>query len=236
MGTVAVSVTGARKSYGAASILSGLDLAVSSGEFLVLLGPSGCGKSTLLGVLAGLETLDAGTVERRGEHVGVVLQQPELMPWLTVRDNVRLGGRYRANRHRFDPRWADELISRLGLDELGASYPDQLSGGQAQRVAVARAAAIRPDLLLLDEPFSALDPGARGDLRNWVRSCTTELDSAAVLVTHDVDEALAVGNRIAMLDGSGTISAEWSNRAGDALLRDELLAQYPGAADTVKTR
>ena len=227
MGTVAVGVTGARKSYTGETVLNGLDIEVSDREFLVLLGPSGCGKSTLLGVLAGLEGLDAGEVERDGEHVGVVLQRPELLPWLTVRENVLLGGRYRANRDRFDPRWADEVVSRLGLGELATSYPDQLSGGQAQRVAVARAVAIRPELLLLDEPFSALDPAARGDLRSWVRSCAAELGSAAVLVTHDVDEALAVGDRIAMLDGSGTVCAQWNNRAGDEPLREQLLAQYP---------
>lgn len=240
MGTVAVRVTGAEKSYGnsheAWKVLNGLDLVVGSGEFVVLLGPSGCGKSTLLRVLAGLEPLDAGTVERSGEHVGAVFQQPELLPWLTVRDNVLLGGRYRANRGRFDPAWADELISRVGLGELSAVYPDQLSGGQAQRVAVARAATIRPELLLLDEPFSALDPSTRGDLQNWVRSASAELAAAAVLVTHDVDEALAVGDRIAMLDGSGTISAEWTNTADGELLRDELLAHYPGAVDAVGAR
>ncbi|MGW0892787.1 ABC transporter ATP-binding protein [Saccharopolyspora sp. NPDC002578] len=242
MGTFTVRLTGADKSYGHGprrrSVLSGLELAVRDGEFLVILGPSGCGKSTLLRVLAGLESLDGGSVQWSGGDVrppiGAVFQQPHLMPWLTVRDNVLLGGRYRANRDRFAPVWADELVSRLGLAELADSYPDQLSGGQAQRVAVARAAAIEPALLLLDEPFSALDPAARDDLRRWVRSTTDDLALTSVLVTHDVDEALLVGDRIAMLDGSGGVAQEWSNAPGsiDGALRDELLARYPAGPVT----
>ncbi|RKT89258.1 sulfate transport system ATP-binding protein/sulfonate transport system ATP-binding protein [Saccharopolyspora antimicrobica] len=231
MGTLAVRVTGAGKTYGPRRLFHDLDLEVTDGEFLVVVGPSGGGKSTLLRALAGLEQLDAGTVEWGDDAggrppTGVVFQQPLLMPWLTVRDNVRLGGGYRANRARFEADRADRLLARFGLADLADSYPDQLSGGQAQRVAIARAAAIRPRLLLLDEPFSALDPGTRGDLQRWLRSTTEELELTTVLVTHDVDEALLVGDRIALLDGSGAIGRVWENSADNGALRRELLAHY----------
>lgn len=225
-------MTGADKTYGPRTLFHGLDLEVADGEFLVVVGPSGGGKSTLLRVLAGLEELDAGAVEwdDAGDRppTGVVFQQAMLMPWLTVRDNVRLGGGYRANKGRFSADQADRLLARFGLADLAASYPEQLSGGQAQRVAIARAVAIHPRLLLLDEPFSALDPGTRGDLQRWLRSTTGELELTTVLVTHDVDEALLVGDRIALLDGSGSIGRIWENRPGadDGTLRRELLAHY----------
>ncbi|MEU6130364.1 ABC transporter ATP-binding protein [Saccharopolyspora sp. NPDC047091] len=236
MGTITVRLSGAEKSYPPhhRKVLDGLDLVVRDGEFVVLLGPSGCGKSTLLRILAGLESLDGGALEWAGgtrPPIGAVFQQPHLMPWLTARDNVLLGGRYRANRARFSPDRAAGLIERLGLAELADSYPDRLSGGQAQRVAVARAAAIGPALLLLDEPFSALDPAARADLQRWVRASTDDLALTSVLVTHDVDEALLVADRIAMLDGSGAVAREWPNSPGtaDGPLREELLAHYPAS-------
>lgn len=230
-------MTDAAKSYGrtpnSRTVLNGLDLSVGDREFLVVLGPSGGGKSTLLRLLAGLEELDGGTIEWFGNGggrppVGAVFQQPLLMPWLTVRDNVRFGGRYRANQTRFEAAWSDELLSRFGLGGIADSYPDQLSGGQAQRVAVARAAAIRPRLLLLDEPFSALDPGTRRDLQDWLRTATSELGLTTVLVTHDVNEALLLGDRIALLDGSGSVRRTWDNEPGtaDTGLHDELLAHY----------
>lgn len=237
MGTFAVRVTGAAKSYGRTPntrpVLRGLDFSVRPGEFVVVLGPSGCGKSTLLRALAGLEELDGGSIEWSGQDarppIGVVFQQPLLMPWLTVRENIRFGGRYQANHARFETARAEELLSRFGLAELADSYPDQLSGGQAQRVAVARAAAIRPHLLLLDEPFSALDPTTRHDLQDWLRSTTSALGLTTVLVTHDVSEALSLGDRIALLDGSGAVGRTWSNEPGsrnDPALHDELLAHY----------
>lgn len=234
MGTLAVRLTGADKTYGrgasARKVFSGLEADVVSGEFLVVVGPSGGGKSTLLRVLAGLEELDSGSIEWDGTAdrpaTGVVFQQPLLMPWLTVRDNVLLGGGFRANRERFETAEADRLLARFGLSDLAGSYPHELSGGQAQRVAVARAVAIRPRLLLLDEPFSALDPGVRGDLQRWLRGTTEELGLTTVLVTHDVDEAVLVGDRIALLDGSGVVRHVWANVAGGDELRSEILAHY----------
>lgn len=239
MGTVTVQITSAYKSYGESRretpVLNGIDLTVGTDESLVLVGPSGCGKSTLLRVVAGLEPLDAGFVEWPAEtgnrpRTGMVFQDALLMPWLTVRENVRFGGRYRANRAGFEESSVDALLARMELSDLAESYPDQLSGGQAQRVAIARAVAIRPRLLLLDEPFAALDPATRGRLREWLRSLTTELGLTTVLVTHDVDEALYLGDRIASLSTSGTVSRTWHNEPAGAAetnpLRGEVLAHY----------
>jgi ABC-type nitrate/sulfonate/bicarbonate transport system ATPase subunit len=243
VGTVEVRVTAARKGYGHGSaarpVLEGLDLEVERGEFLVLVGPSGSGKSTLLRALAGLEHLDAGRIERPADAgtdrpaIGVVFQQPLLMPWLTVRQNIHFGGRYRSNHERFDIAAADALLERFGLAAVADARPDQLSGGQAQRAAVARAVAVQPRMLLLDEPFSALDPATRNALQDWLRDLVAQLGLTVVLVTHDVDEALYLGDRIALLDGSGQVAAEWANtppgeRAdlADLPTRAELLARY----------
>jgi ABC-type nitrate/sulfonate/bicarbonate transport system ATPase subunit len=213
---------------------------VEEGEFLSVLGRSGSGKSTLLRVIAGLERLTAGTVEWSGldgevprPQTGVVFQQPLLMPWLTVRENIAFGGRFAAHRGRFDRDHAESLLTRFGLAALADRYPDQLSGGQAQRVSIIRAAAIRPRLLLLDEPFSALDPAIRGDLREWVAGLAGELAVTVVLVTHDVDEAITLADRIVLLSPQGTVAGEWNIRAGGdetERLRAEILDHYRAVA------
>lgn len=242
MGTRALQLTDGRKSYpGRPDVLQGVDIGVDQGEFLVILGRSGSGKSTVLRIMAGLETLDSGTLEWFGQdgsttpRLGVVFQQPLLLPWLTVRENIRLGGRFAANKDGFDPAFADELLSHFGLADLADSYPDQLSGGQAQRIAVIRAVAIRPQALLLDEPFSALDPAIRADLQVWLGQVADELGFTTVLVTHDVDEAITLGDRIALLGTAGLVRREWLCGAGamakdgpfdKVLLRTEILAEY----------
>lgn len=241
MGTRALKLTGGRKSYpGRPDVLQGVEIGVDQGEFLVILGRSGSGKSTLLRVMAGLETLDAGVLEwsTPNPRLGVVFQQPLLLPWLTVRENIRLGGRFAANKAGFDAGFADELLVHFGLANLADSYPDQLSGGQAQRIAVIRAVAIRPQALLLDEPFSALDPAIRGDLQAWLGEVAGELGFTTVLVTHDVDEAIILGDRIALLGTAGVVRREWLCGKGldghgvdgaildKALLRAEILAEY----------
>lgn len=237
MGTSAVRLRSAQRIYRqrAAPVLDGLDLDVGFGEVQVVLGHSGSGKSTLLRALAGLEPLDGGTVEwaQRPAGIGAVFQQSLLLPWLTVRENAALGGRFRANKPRFSVGHVEELLSRLGLASLADSYPSELSGGQAQRVAVARAMAIRPWLLLLDEPFSALDPATRGALQDWLRELVAEVSLTVVLVTHDVNEALYLGNRIAVLDGSGRVAQVWENEPPEHRenveinpVRDEILLRY----------
>ncbi|MEU1522363.1 ABC transporter ATP-binding protein [Nocardia rhamnosiphila] len=228
MGTVAVRLAGARKTYPGRSepVLDGVDLRIGGGELLVVLGASGSGKSTLLRVVAGLDRLDGGEIswgvgEDRGPATGMVFQQPLLMPWLTVRDNVRFGGRFARHRAGFDSGHVDDLLDRFGLAGLADRRPGQLSGGQAQRVAVIRAVAVRPRLLLLDEPFSALDPAVRADLQDWLAGLVREIDCTTVLVTHDIDEALRLGDRIVLIGSGGTVREEFRD-LGDAGQRDHL--------------
>ncbi|MUL48628.1 ABC transporter ATP-binding protein [Mycobacterium sp. CBMA293] len=231
MGTEAVRITAGVKRFGSSVVLDDIDLTVESGEFIAVLGRSGSGKSTLLRVLAGLETLSAGTVSWPADgarpHIGVVFQSALLMPWLTVLGNVSYAQRFAHRRNAFDAEYAEELMRRFGVDGLAERYPDQLSGGQAQRVAILRAVATRPQLLLLDEPFSALDPATRADLQQWLGTLTTELGVTVLLVTHDVDEALVLAQRVVLLADGGRIGSQWHlgevDRAG---LRDEILGHY----------
>jgi ABC-type nitrate/sulfonate/bicarbonate transport system ATPase subunit len=230
--TDVVRISAAHKNFGPVQALHDVDLTIGTGEFLAILGRSGSGKSTLLRVLAGLEPLSSGTVNWTGPggrpQTGVVFQQPLLMPWLTVAENIAFAGRFGAHRASFDATAAEELTDGFGLRELAQRYPDQLSGGQAQRVAVLRAVATRPRLLLLDEPFSALDPAIRNDLQRWLAELAGELDVTVVLVTHDVAEALALSDRVVLLR-EGRLAGEWrpAQRAGDIeALRVEILQRY----------
>lgn len=235
---VTVDISGLRYQLpGGRALFDDLDLQVLAGESLVLLGPSGVGKSTLLRLLAGLEEpaggeLRVGSTTEGGVHsYAVVFQKPLLYPWLSVRENVALGGRFRALRGRVDTSYVDELLEHFGISELADARPDQISGGQAQRVAVVRAAATRPEILLLDEPFSALDPVTRAESQRWLVGVTADLGVTTVMVTHDVDEALVVGSRIALLGSSGRVKDEWVNPShgtadADPDLRAGILAAY----------
>jgi ABC-type nitrate/sulfonate/bicarbonate transport system ATPase subunit len=233
--TGTVRIVDGHKHFGTGShALSNIDLTIDDGDFLAILGRSGSGKSTLLRVIAGLEELTSGTVEwSTGNgvarpHTGVVFQQPLLMPWLTAGENVVFAGRFAANRKSFEPEYAQELLQRFDLGRVADQYPDQLSGGQAQRISIIRAVATRPRLLLLDEPFSALDPAIRGDLRTWLADVAAEIGVTVVLVTHDVDEALQLASRIVLLGADGRIRREWrpgSDGPNDEL-REEILSHY----------
>ncbi len=235
MGTPALRLSGVGKSFArSGEVLCGVDLHVDRGELLVILGRSGSGKSTLLRILAGLDSPDTGTVDWASPgggraRIGMVFQQPLLLPWLTVRENIRLGGRFAANRDGYDEAFAAELLQHFGLGALAGNRPDELSGGQAQRIAIIRAAAIRPHALLLDEPFSALDPAVRADLQDWLARLSRELGCTTILVTHDVDEALRLGDRIVLMGARGAFRRQWE-RAGAGFDRDaaraEILAEY----------
>jgi iron(III) transport system ATP-binding protein len=217
-----LSVQGLHKAFGSHPVLAGLDLTIPAGSLTAILGPSGSGKTTLLRVLAGFDQPDAGTVrigaqlvDGPGTHVpperrriGYVPQEGSLFPHLSVAANVGFGlpaGQRRGPR-------TGELLESVGLAGLGKRYPHQLSGGQQQRVALARALAIEPAVVLLDEPFAALDAHLRASVRADVQEIFRSRGTTAILVTHDQDEALSMADRV-------------------AVLRDGLIAQYAAPQD-----
>ena len=200
--------------FGRHAALRDVSLTVNSGELLALLGPSGSGKTTLLRVIAGLEAPDAGTVHFDGDdatarsatdrRVGFVFQHYALFRHMTVFENVAFGLRVRP-RERRPPeaeirRKVDELLALVQLDYLGDRYPSQLSGGQRQRVALARALAVEPRVLLLDEPFGALDAKVRQELRRWLRRLHRQIHVTSVFVTHDQEEALELADRVVVMN------------------------------------
>jgi iron(III) transport system ATP-binding protein len=193
---------------GEAPAVDRVSLTLGEGEVLALLGPSGCGKTTTLRMIGGLEAPDAGTIRLRGQDVtdlpterrgiGIVFQDYALFPHLNVLDNVRFGLR-RLPRPQAEAR-AREMLALVGLDGVDTRKPHQLSGGQQQRVALARTLAVSPPLVLLDEPFSNLDAAMRVETRQEVRRLLKRIGSAAILVTHDQEEALALADRIAVME------------------------------------
>ncbi|MDP9396988.1 MAG: ABC transporter ATP-binding protein [Actinomycetota bacterium] len=203
-------LTGVGKRFGAVTALDGLDLELGAGEFVSLLGPSGCGKTTALRVVAGFEVPDAGTVHVAGKDItrvpanrrdmGMVFQAYSLFPNMTARGNVAFGLRLRRAPAGERRTRAGELLELVGLSQHADRYPHQLSGGQQQRVALARALAIRPQVLLLDEPLSALDAKVRVNLREEIRRIQTELGITTLFVTHDQEEALAVSDRVGVMN------------------------------------
>jgi len=208
-------IASVHKRFGSFAALHDVDLDIRSGELIALLGPSGSGKTTLLRAIAGLLPVDAGRIlfgERdatdlslRERRVGFVFQHFALFRHLSVFENIAFGLRSRQRRERPTAseitRRVEALLQRIQLPELGARYPDQLSGGQRQRVALARAMAIDPTVLLLDEPFGALDAKVRVHLRRWLRQIHDETGYTTLFVTHDQDEALELADRVVVLDG-----------------------------------
>ncbi len=202
--TGVLSVKGLRKAYGAVPVLAGIDVAVEPDQVLVLLGPSGCGKSTLLRLLAGLESPDGGEVSLGDQRVRgpsptrpLVAQGATLFPWLSLRANLEWGPR--ALRRPAPAAVADELLVATELGGFADALPNQLSGGMRQRAAIAQVLANRPPVLLLDEPFGALDAQTRLRMHEWLRRLLAERPTTVVLVTHDVEEALLLGDRLVLL-------------------------------------
>jgi iron(III) transport system ATP-binding protein len=216
----AIEVRAASKRFGATPVLSGVELRVEVASVTAVLGGSGSGKTTLLRLIAGFERLDGGSIRIRGrvvddsvrtvspQHrgIGYVPQEGALFPHLTVRGNVSFGLPWRSRAK------ADELLQLTGLSGLDKRYPHQLSGGQQQRVALARALAVSPQVVLLDEPFSALDSSLRDELRRDVAAILRQAETTAILVTHDQDEALALADQLVLL-AEGRVRAAGEPRA-----------------------
>ncbi len=199
-----LSVRNVSKVLGGASVLSRLSLDVEPGRILAIVGGSGCGKSTLLRLMSGLDLPSAGDIALDGSavvgpraEIGLVFQEPRLFPWLTVRQNVGFGLDGRDARER--GALVDQALERVGLGERAEAWPRQLSGGQAQRAALARAIVLRPKALLLDEPFSALDAITRADLQDHLLELWQAFRPTIVLVTHDVEEAVYLADEVAVM-------------------------------------
>jgi sulfate transport system ATP-binding protein len=212
--SVAVTIQNVSKSFGRYPALGGVSLDIEAGELVALLGPSGSGKTTLLRAVAGLEQIDGGRIlfgdidatqlSLRDRRIGFVFQHYALFRHMSVADNIAFGLRARPRQTRPSPQAirdkVAELLTLVQLDGLESRYPSQLSGGQRQRVALARALAIEPRVLLLDEPFGALDAKVRKDLRKWLRELHARTGHTTLFVTHDQDEAFELADRIAILN------------------------------------
>ena len=184
--------------------VEGVSLEVEPGEIVVIVGGSGCGKSTLLRAVSGLDQpthgrvlLDGSIVNEPNEKIGIVFQEPRLLPWLTVAGNVGFGLEHRPKQEREERVTAQ--LARVGLTEKAGVWPRELSGGQAQRVALARALVMRPEVLLLDEPFSALDAFTRVDLQDHLLDLWADGKPTLVVVTHDVDESIVLADRVVVM-------------------------------------
>jgi sulfate transport system ATP-binding protein len=204
-----ISVANVTKRFGSHVALEDVSVEVPDGSLTVLLGPSGSGKSTLLRAIAGLDEPDSGTISIAGADVtgvppqrrdiGFVFQHYAAFKHMTVRSNIAFGLKVRKRPKAEIAKRVDELLSIVGLDTYADRYPSQLSGGQRQRMALARALAVEPKVLLLDEPFGALDAKVRGELRSWLRRLHDEVGATTVLVTHDQDEAMEIADRVVVL-------------------------------------
>ncbi|MHC1479075.1 ABC transporter ATP-binding protein [Frateuria aurantia] len=246
IGSPAIHLQGLSKSFVAGTghprVLSSIDLQVALGEFVAIVGPSGCGKSTLLRVLAGLDTDYEGIVHVDGEpprlpsgHLGMVFQEPRLFPWLSVAANVGLGlERLRLPRVEAARRIKEQL-HQVGLLDASEALPHQLSGGMAQRVSLARALITRPDVLLLDEPFSALDALTKSQMHTLLLALRRKHQLTALMVTHDIEEAIYLADRVIVMAArpgriqhAAEVQLAHPRDRGDAVfrqLRQQLTAQ-----------
>ena len=205
---VGIEIRGLHKSYalegGALSVLRGLNLELASGAITVVLGKSGCGKTTLLRLVGGLEAPDAGEIRFHGaQKTAYVFQEPRLMPWLSVRDNIQFG----LKRGEIDPEATRRIIETVGLTGFERALPGQLSGGMQQRAALARALACRPSLILMDEPFAALDHFTREGMQRELLRVRRATEASILFVTHAIDEALTLADRIVLLSNGVAAAA-----------------------------
>ena len=211
---MSITIKNLNKQFGNYKALDDINLEVNSGELFALLGPSGCGKTSLLRIIGGLDVADSGKLlfhgkdveqrDARERNVGFVFQHYALFRHMTVFENVAFGLRVKPKRQRHNEaeikRRVHELLNLVQLDWLADRYPSQLSGGQRQRIALARALAVEPKILLLDEPFGALDAQVRKELRRWLRRLHDELHITSIFVTHDQEEALEVADRVVVMN------------------------------------
>jgi sulfate/thiosulfate transport system ATP-binding protein len=211
---MSIEIRNVTKTFGSVGVLQDVSLDIPSGELVALLGPSGCGKTTLLRIIAGLEFADRGSILLEGadasnqsvsdRQVGFVFQHYALFRHMTVFENIAFGLRVKPRKERPNEseirRRVHELLELVQLDWLADRYPTQLSGGQRQRIALARALAVEPKVLLLDEPFGALDAKVRKDLRRWLRRLHDEIGITSIFVTHDQEEALEVADRVVLMN------------------------------------
>jgi len=209
-----VNISDLAKFYDGKTVLGPISLSLAAGAITAIIGRSGCGKTTLLRCLGGLETPEAGVIKIGDgnvdpRHIGYVFQEPRLMPWLTVEQNIGFGliGRSKAARATA----IAEALELVGLNEAAKLLPKQISGGMAQRAALARALAPHPDVILLDEPFSALDPFTREQMQDHLLHLHQHYGATMVLITHDMDEALALAHRVIVLKGPpGTVAGDFT--------------------------
>jgi iron(III) transport system ATP-binding protein len=238
-----LSLRGVEKSFGAQWVLRGIDLEVRTGSLTAILGPSGSGKTTLLRIVAGFERAGAGTITLGGRladgpgvyvpseqrRIGYVPQEGSLFPHMSVAKNIAFG----LGRHKGRSARVGELLELVGLSGLEARYPHELSGGQQQRVALARALAVDPGVVLLDEPFSALDANLRASLRADVHSVLRQSGATVVLVTHDQDEALSMADRVAVISEGAIRQYDTPQRLYQHPV-DQRLASFLGEANLVE--
>ncbi len=240
--SVAVQLVDMHRWYGPVHALNGLSIDIAPGELVALLGPSGCGKTTALRALGGLDELDAGQILVDGQDItrqasskrgmGIVFQAYSLFPNMTARDNVAYGLRLRGVDGKARKARADEMLELVGLSTQASRYPHQMSGGQQQRVALARALAIQPKVLLLDEPLSALDAKVRRQLREEIRRIQLQVGITTLFVTHDQEEALAMGDRVGVMS-----AGKLEQIAAPAELYDRpktrFVAEFVGLTNTI---
>ncbi|MBB3971696.1 ABC transporter ATP-binding protein [Hansschlegelia beijingensis] len=217
--SAAVIVRRLVRRYGERTVIDGLDLVIDRGEFVALLGESGCGKTTLLRALSGLDPIDGGSIQAPGKPA-VVFQEHRLLPWDSLWRNVSLGQPAENARQR-----AAAALAEVGLGQRLDDWPRNLSGGQAQRVALARALVQQPELLLLDEPFAALDALTRLKMQALVKELVARHRPGVLLVTHDVDEAIGLADRILVMRGGAIAFERRLDGEPHPGLREELLAQ-----------